>query len=138
MCLTKTGSCAASFGEHPTPEPFPLKPINLKGSFMILTKHLNDKRVTVLFQKEGAENPQFAKTRVGQTILWLVHSGEKGITSLEVSSWAFRLADYIHTLRHDYWLNIITIKEGHDGGHHGRYFLRDAVTILQINNQPLC
>ncbi len=105
---------------------------------MITTKHLNDKRVTVLFQKAGAENPKFAKTRVGQTILWLVYSGEKGITALEVSSWAFRLADYIHTLRHDYGLNIITIKEAHDGGHHGRYILRDAVKILQINNQSLC
>jgi hypothetical protein len=49
---------------------------------------------------------------------------------LEVSSWAFRLAAYIHLLRTEYGLDIATVSEPHEGGKHARYFLRDDVRLV--------
>jgi hypothetical protein len=99
---------------------------------MIDVNHLSSKKVAVIFKKQGEETTRFAKRRVAQTLLWLVHKGAGGVTALEVSSWALRLGAYIFTLRHSYGLNIATIREPHDGGSHGRYVLQDSVEILQI------
>lgn len=44
--------------------------------------------------------------RVGQAIAWLVLFGANGITALEVSSWALRLAAYIGVLRHKHRVEI--------------------------------
>lgn len=69
--------------------------------------------------------------RCAQTLWHLVKAGEKGITAAEVSSWALRLGAYVHILRHDYGLHIVTIREPHDGGYHGRYILLSAVEIQE-------
>jgi hypothetical protein len=69
--------------------------------------------------------------RCAQTLWHLHKAGEKGITALEVSSWALRLGAYVHTLRRDYGLNIITLREPHDGGYHGRYVLKTPVQIVE-------
>lgn len=70
---------------------------------------------------------------VGQTakaLLTLIRAGGTGITALEVGTWAFRLAAYVHVLRHQFGLNICMEHEAHVGGWHGRYMLRSAVTLL--------
>lgn len=103
---------------------------------MIEANHLSSKRVAVLFKKQGEDKTHFAKRRVAQTLLWLVHKGSGGVTALEVSSWALRLGAYIFTLRHGYGLSIVTLREPHDGGSHGRYVLNDVVEILQIIPTP--
>ncbi|WP_206365610.1 winged helix domain-containing protein [Sphingomonas sp. AAP5] len=59
----------------------------------------------------------------------LIESGAAGVTSLEVSSWAYRLGAYIFDLRHDYGLSIDTLREEHDDGWHARYVLRTPVVI---------
>lgn len=58
-----------------------------------------------------------------RTLHALMDAGEKGITALDVSSWAFRLASYVYDLRHKHGLEIQTIREPHDGGYHARYVL---------------
>jgi hypothetical protein len=58
-----------------------------------------------------------------RTLNALIDAGDKGITALSVSSWAFRLASYIYDLRHDHGLEIQTIDEPHEGGFHARYRL---------------
>ncbi len=60
----------------------------------------------------------------------LIKAGSQGVTALELSSWAYRLGAYIHTLRHDYGLAIETLREPHDGGWHGRYVLHTPCRII--------
>lgn len=60
----------------------------------------------------------------------LIKAGSKGVTALELSSWAYRLGAYVHTLRHDYGLAIETLREPHDGGWHGRYVLHTPCQIV--------
>lgn len=70
--------------------------------------------------------------RAAETLACLVRAGQSGITALEVNSWAYRLASYIHDLRHKYGLDIHTILEPHDGGEHARYVLITAVEIMLV------
>lgn len=72
--------------------------------------------------------------QVAKTLLYLVDSGKAGITALEVSSWAFRLAAYVHILRSKYDLEIRTDKEPHQGGYHARYVLITPVEIIGVEN----
>lgn len=67
--------------------------------------------------------------QVARTLLSLKKAGGQGITALEVSSWAFRLASYVFILRRDYKLTIETRKEEHSGGWHARYILHTPVTV---------
>ena len=60
----------------------------------------------------------------------LIKAGSQGVTALELSSWAYRLGAYVHTLRHDYGLAIETLREPHDGGWHGRYVLHTPCQII--------
>jgi len=82
---------------------------------------------------KGGERVYVVTGRVAQTLWQLVRYNESGITALEMSNtWALRLADYVHSLRHDYTLEIQTVMQPHDGGKHARYFLRSAVEILEL------
>ena len=69
-----------------------------------------------------------------RSVLALVAAGPKGCTALEVSSWALRFAAYTHSLIHEYGLNIVTEREEHPGGWHGRHILLDRVTIVSITD----
>ena len=60
----------------------------------------------------------------------LISAGSQGVTALELSSWAYRLGAYVHTLRHDYGLAIETLREPHKGGWHGRYVLHTPGQII--------
>ncbi len=65
----------------------------------------------------------------------LVFNGSKGVTALELSNtWAVRLSEYISVLRHDYGLEIETVKESHYDGWHGRYMLHSYVEIILTIN----
>lgn len=89
---------------------------------VIAKKYINGKTVT--FETTG---------RNAQTLLALIKAGDKGITALELSNtWALRLSAYIHCLRHVNGLDIITHKEGHDGGWHARYVLITPAEIFEI------
>ena len=71
----------------------------------------------------------------GQTaraLLALVDAGPRGCTAQEVSSWALRFAAYCHVMIHENDLNIVTEREEHHGGWHGRHVLKDHVEILRV------
>ena len=70
-----------------------------------------------------------------RTLLALVEAGPRGITALECSTWAFRLAAYCHALRRDHGLTIRTDRETHHGGWHGRHVLESRVVI--VNATPV-
>lgn len=74
-------------------------------------------------------------TVTGQTakaLMALHRSGAAGVTALEVSTWAYRFAAYCHDLRKQ-GLDIETVREPHEGGRHGRYFLHTPVTLSPAN-----
>jgi hypothetical protein len=81
-----------------------------------------------------AKGPLGRFTVTGQTaraLVALVKAGPAGVTALEVNSWAYRMGAYVHRLRHDNGLAIVTEREKHDGGWHGRYVLCCPVTLLE-------
>ncbi len=96
-----------------------------------MTKRL--KLTFQIFRPEGDEiitlQGQYART-----LFHLIQAGKKGITALEISSWALRLSHYIFILRTEYFLEIEMVREPHGGpageGWHGRYFLHTSVKIL--------
>jgi len=72
----------------------------------------------------------------GQTakaLLALVEAGPKGCTAMEVATWAYRFAAYCHDLIHAHGLRIVTEREEHPGGWHGRHILLDHVTIERVS-----
>ena len=67
--------------------------------------------------------------RFCQALKALVDAGPRGVTALEISSWALRLGHYVFVLRRRYGIEIETVREPHDGGSHARYVLKSKVTI---------
>lgn len=94
----------------------------------------NNKKLTAKFSlnKNSQEKVFVLNGRECQTLIALVEAGQKGITALEISCWALRLAAYVFRLKRDLSLNIITTVEPHNGGNHGRYILQDNVKVLEV------
>ncbi len=95
------------------------------------------RKVTVTFTTyfDGQPKTYEVEGRAAESLLCLVQAGETGITALEVNSWAYRLASYIHDLRHKFGLDIRTLKELHEGGSHARYVVLSAVEIIRIEQR---
>jgi hypothetical protein len=92
-------------------------------------------RVTVLarVRAPGGEARDFeTRGQSARTLVALVEAGQRGVTALECSAWAFRLAAYCHELRRDHGLAIRTDREDHPGGWHGRHVLESAVELLAV------
>jgi hypothetical protein len=76
-----------------------------------------------------------AFTVAGQTaraIVALHRAGPAGLTALEVNSWAYRLSAYCFNLRKK-GLTIVTEREEHAGGWHGRYVLHTPIQIEPVS-----
>src|SRR4051812_16433880 len=93
-----------------------------------------NRKISMLFARYiGGERRVFIVTRrPAQTLWYLVECKEAGVTALQMSSWALRLAAYIHILRSKYGLDIQTISEPHDGGQHARYVMHTPVEIIEV------
>ena len=89
--------------------------------------HEKQKKLTVCFVDVERGYVFCITGRQLRTLRALLDAGAKGITALDVSSWAYRLASYIYDLRHKHGLEIQTIEEPHDGGFHARYVLISKV-----------
>lgn len=70
--------------------------------------------------------------QVARTLLALVEAGPAGCTAMEVASWALRFAAYCHSLRRDAGLEVLTLREPHRGGWHGRHVLVTPVQIVAV------
>ncbi len=94
----------------------------------------SNKKLTAKFSlnKNSQEKVFVLNGRECQTLIALVKARQKGITALEISCWALRLAAYVFSLKRDLSLNIITTVEPHNGGNHGRYILQDNIKILEV------
>ena len=106
---------------------------NNKDIQMIDFREIKFNKLRITYKTiDGVESS--VRGRKAQTLCWLCKVGDKGITSLEMGSWAIRLAAYIGELKHKHKINIRTIDEPHDGGVHGRYVLQSAVDILEVTD----
>ncbi len=104
---------------------------NLIKGVLHIRKQYAKTELTATFMIDGNQTTITVNGRDAQALRALVDKGAKGITALEMSSWALRLGAYIHRLREmglrDY---IITEREEHEDGWHGRYILTIPVAIL--------
>lgn len=78
----------------------------------------------------GPRGPFTVKGQTAKALLALEKAKSKGVTALEVNSWAYRFSAYCFDLRHKHGLVIETLREDHEGGWHGRHVLRSLITIL--------
>tara|TARA_R110002095_G_scaffold144870_2_gene125283 strand:- start:328 stop:630 length:303 start_codon:yes stop_codon:yes gene_type:complete len=91
------------------------------------------KKITATIWNDGESKHFEVKGKPARTLCELVKAAGRGVTALELSNtWALRLSAYIHDLRHKYGVKIITHREPHDGGTHGRYVLISPVDITDI------
>lgn len=96
-------------------------------------------RATLTFIVDGPEGPATYQCtgQPARCLMALVRASDRGITALEMSSWALRLAAYVHELRQRFGLDIHMDRESHDGpagkGWHGRYSLRSSVRVIEVS-----
>jgi hypothetical protein len=84
----------------------------------------------ILLVKDNKKKVIYLKGRKAQTILSLKKVKKNGLPTIDaINSELPRISDYIFHLRHDYGLNILTIREGEN--RKGRYVLLDNVEILE-------
>lgn len=91
------------------------------------------KRLTIC--AVGPDGPFTVNGQTARSLRALVDAGSKGVTALEVSTWALRFSAYCFDLRHKHGLVIDTLREVHPGGWHGRHVLRSAVVIVEANDE---
>jgi hypothetical protein len=75
------------------------------------------------------DRPFIVRGQLAKALIALVSGGDRGVSALEVATWAYRFAAYCHLLRTRYGLAIRTEREEHPGGWHGRHVLETPVTI---------
>ena len=85
----------------------------------------------IAYLPEG-ERRFLLRGQTAKALVALVADGDRGVSALEVASWAYRLAAYCHELRTRYGLAIRTEREGHPGGWHGRHVLETPVRIVFV------
>jgi hypothetical protein len=84
------------------------------------------------FRIVGADRVCEVEGQEARTLTALHDAGAAGITALEVSTWALRLAHYVMKLK-KLGLSIDMVREKHAGpvpGWHGRYVLRSPIEVL--------
>ena len=94
--------------------------------------------VTAIVHDGGETREIVARGQEAKSLLALVEAGPRGVTALEICTWALRFAAYCHSLKKRCGLLIAMIREPHPGGWHGRHILRSRVEILSIEGGGPC
>jgi hypothetical protein len=69
------------------------------------------------------------------TLVTLNNLRNQGVTVFDFQGGVgYRLAAYIHTLAKRRFLNIEMMREKHDGGWHGRWFLKSQIEIISVDD----
>lgn len=97
-----------------------------------MTANDNNRKPRATLNAIGPDGVAFTvKGQTAKALRALVAAGGRGVTALEVSTWALRFAAYCHDLKHKHGLAIETLSEKHDGGWHGRHVLRSHVELVE-------
>lgn len=86
--------------------------------------------VVVRVSESGAPREFERREQTARTLLVLLESRQLGVTALECSRSAYRLAAYCRELRRDHALAIRCEREEHSGSCRNRYVLESAFDIL--------
>jgi hypothetical protein len=95
--------------------------------------------ILAALMRDGRNRTIACKGRIAQTLEHLLEAGPKGVTALEMQTWALRLSHYIWVLRHRYGVEIATRFEEHGGefpGKHARYTLLERVQLVDGDQHP--
>ena len=121
----------AKFRDETTTSPSTFQIIKKSKNMIVDSSPKSNKIVANFSILIGDKEKLFTlRGQMARSLIALIKSGDKGCNALEVTCWALRFSGYIHFLRKDYGLEIITQREPHDGGWHARYFLLDNVKII--------
>ena len=96
-------------------------------------EHSRDKVISIRAQIGDADTTVTVKGRQAWALKELIAAGAAGCTP--ITHPGPRWSDYIFKLKRDHGLDIETVYEAHGGayaGHHARYVLRSAVTVLEV------
>lgn len=97
------------------------------------TEGKSNKPARLRVKASGPSGEFSVSGQTARALLALVNAAGRGVTALELSTWALRLAAYVHSLRR-LGLAITLLREPHPGGWHGRYVLASPVQVLAICN----
>jgi hypothetical protein len=123
----------AKFRGEATTSRVPFQIIKKSSNMLTLPPKKSNKRLVATFSIAMGEKEIIFTLRgqMAKSLIALIKAGDKGCNALEVTCWALRFSGYIHFLRKDYGLEIITQREPHDGGWHARYFLLDEIEVVE-------
>jgi hypothetical protein len=89
-------------------------------------------RITARMLPDG--KPFTVRGQEAATLALLLTKGSLGVTAFDFRGGPpFRLPAYCHTLKRRHGLVIVTEREEHDGGWHGRFKLLTAVEVIQCS-----
>jgi hypothetical protein len=70
-----------------------------------------------------------------RTLVTLNNRRNLGVTVFDFQGGVgYRLAAYIHTLAKRHFLNVEMTREKHEGGWHGRWFLKSQIEIISVDD----
>jgi hypothetical protein len=93
--------------------------------------HKGNKRIFAKFViiKNDQQNPLYLEGQNSRTLIALIKAGGRGIASIQSHDLKLlRLSSYVHILRHEHDIVILTIREGERRT--ARYVLIDRVEIV--------
>lgn len=86
--------------------------------------------------KNDQQNPIYLEGQNALTVIALIKAGGLGITSIQSHDLKLlRLSSYVHILRHEHKISILTIREGERRV--ARYVLMDAVELLKSSTSEI-
>ena len=98
-----------------------------------MTKHF---KVTARILPDSI--PFTLKEQEAKTLVTLNNLRNQGVTVFDFQGGVgYRLAAYVHTLAKRRFLKIEMMREKHDGGWHGRWFLKSEIEIIAIDDPNL-
>lgn len=86
--------------------------------------------------KNDQQNPLYLEGQNARALIALIKAGGRGITSIQSHDLKLlRLSSYVHILRHEHEVNILTIREGERRV--ARYVLMNAVELLKSSTSEI-
>ena len=101
------------------------------GQPQLNTEGKSNKPARLRVKGSGPSGEFSVSGQTAHALLALVNAAGRGVTALELSTGALRLAAYVHSLRR-LGLVVTLLREPHPGGWHGRYVLASPVRLLCI------
>lgn len=139
MRKTQKKPVVVKFRDRNNYEPNSSSNFYIKGKNMLKNNSpKGNKRIFAKFvvTKNDQQNSLYLEGQNARTIIALKEAGGQGITSIQSHDLKLlHLSSYVHILRHEHQINILTIREGERRV--ARYVLMDAVELLKNSTSEI-